>query len=352
MASRPVAEPLLPSLFLRTGLDPTGRTKPGGFAALLFVMGGLWLLGRLGPSWIEGWGRGHEALAAIPLAALLVPGTGHALRRLNDIGQPGWWAWALLVPWLRWALLLALLLTPTSQRRRRTDSLWRIVGLGVAGVAAVVLAGSLLWTTAPVVAQGMKPALWPGDLVLLRRAPVEVRRGDVIAFRLEGEAAPRIGRAVALGGERVAVEGGVPVIDGLRATVADDGLFGEPFGPQGPEGVMPVCGNGPVGLGAECLTHQLLETLPDGTTYAVLDAGKRPLDAGLEVEVPRGQIYVLGDHRDAARDSRLSPAVDGTGFVSPGQVIGRVDMVVASAEGRHWWDPRGWRLSRIGEIVR
>jgi signal peptidase I len=352
MARRPVAEPLSPGRFLRRGLDPTGRTKPGGFAALLLVMGGLWALGWLGPSWVEGWSRWHEALAAIPLAALLVPGTGHALRRLNDIGRPGWWGWALALPWLRWGLLLVLLFTPTSQRRRRTDSGWRIVGLGVAGVAALMLAGSLLWTTAPVAAQGMKPALWPGDLVLLRRAPVDVRRGDVIAFRMEGEAAPRIGRVVALGGERVAVEGGVPAIDGTKATVEDDGLFSEIFGPQGPEGVMPVCGNGPVGLGADCLTHRFLETLPDGTTYAVLDAGKRPLDAGLEVEVPRGQYYVLGDHRDAARDSRLSPAVDGTGIVSPGQVVGRVDMVVASTEARHWWDPRGWRPGRIGEIVR
>ena len=72
----------------------------------------------------------------------------------------------------------------------------------------------------------------------------------------------------------------------------------------------------------------------------------------VQVEVPEGRFYVLGDHRDAVRDSRLSPAVGGTGLVAAGQVIGRVDMVVASAEGRHWWDPRGWRLGRIGEIVR
>ncbi|EYD78005.1 Signal peptidase I [Rubellimicrobium mesophilum DSM 19309] len=347
-----MAEPFSPTGFLGRGLDPTGRTTPVGFAALLLVMGALWVVGRLGPVWVEGWSRWHEALAAIPLAALLVPGTGHALRRLNDSGRPGWWAWALLVPWLRWALLLALLVTPSSQRRRRTDSGWRLLGLGVAGVAALVLAGSLIWTTAEVAEQGMKPALVPGDRVLVRRAPVTVGRGDVIAFRVEGEAAPRVARVVALGGERVAVEGGVPVIDGARAALAEDGLFAEVFGPQGPAGVMPVCGNGPVGLGADCLTHRFLETLPEGTTYAVLDAGTRPLDAGLEVEVPRGRFYVLGDHRDAARDSRLSPAVGGTGFVSEGQVIGRVDMVVASAEGRHWWDPRGWRPGRIGGIVR
>lgn len=352
MARRPAAEPLSPTHFLRTGLDPTGRTEPAGFAALLLVMGGLWALARLGPRYVEGWGWWHEVLAVIPLAALVVPGVGHALRRLNDMGKPGWWAWALVVPWVRWGFLLLLLVTPSSQRRRRTDSGWRFLGLGLAGVAALVLAGSLLWTTAPVLGQGMKPALLPGDLALVRRAPVDLRRGDVIAFRMEGEAAPRMGRVVALGGERVAVEGGAPVIGGAGATWAEDGLFAETFGPQGPEGVMPVCGNGPVGLGAQCLTPRVLETLPDGTTYAVLDAGARPLDAAGEVEVPRGQIYVLGDHRDAARDSRLSPAVQGTGLVDEGRVIGRVDMVAASTQARRWWDPRGWRIGRIGEVVR
>jgi signal peptidase I len=352
MARRPAAAPPSPARFLREGLDPSGRTKQRGFVVLMLVMGAFWALGRLGPHYVAGWGRGHEALAAIPLAALLVPGLGHALRRLNDLGRPGWWAWALALPWVRWGLLAFLVLAPTSQRRRRGDSGWRLLGLGVAGIAALGLAGSLLWTGATVAAQGMKPTLWPGDLVLMRRAPVTLERGDVVAFRLEGEAVSRIGRVVALGGERVAVEGGAPVIDGVAAAWAEDGWFAETFGRQGPEGVMPVCGNGTVGLGAECLTHRFLETLPDGTTYAVLDAGRRPLDAAGEVQVPRGQFYVLGDHRDAVRDSRLSPAVQGTGFVGAGQVIGRVDLVVASTEAAHWWDPRGWRPGRLLEVVR
>lgn len=352
MVRPPVAAPLSPGRFLRAGLDPAGRTKPGGFAVLALVLGSLWALGRLGPGWIEGWGRGHEALTAIPLAALLVPATGHAMRRLNDAGRPGWWAWALALPWLRWAFLAWLLVAPSSQRRRRTNSRWRILGLGAAGVAALGLAGSLLWTTAPVAGQGMKPALLPGDLVLVRRAPVRPERGDVLALRMEGEPVPRFGRVVALGGERVAVEGGAPMIDGTRATWAEDGVFAEVFGRQGPEGVMPVCGNGTVGLGALCETRRFLETLPDGTTYVVLDAGRRPLDAAGEVQVPRGRIYVLGDHRDAVRDSRLSPAVEGMGFVDEAQVIGRVDLVVASSEGAPWWDPRGWRPGRVLEVVR
>jgi signal peptidase I len=154
------------------------------------------------------------------------------------------------------------------------------------------------------------------------------------------------------GGEGVAVEGGAPVIDGTKAVWAEDGWFTEVFGRQGPEGVMPVCGNGTVGLGAACATHRFLETLPDGTTYAVLDAGARPLDAAQEVTVPDGFLYVLGDHRDAARDSRLAPAVRGTGLVALDRVVGRVDLVIASSEAARWWDPRGWRPSRVLEGVR
>lgn len=352
MADRISAGLLLPGRIFRDGLDPTGRTRPSGFVMPLLVLGGLWALWRMGPLHIEGWGRTHEALAAILLAVFLVPGLGHVLRRLNDMGQPGWWAWALLLPWLRWGLLVLLLVSPSSQRRRRVHGGRRYLGLGLAGVAAVALAGSLLWTTATIVAQGMKPTLHPGDLVLVWRAPVAVERGDVVVFRQEGEAAPRAGRVIATGGERVAMEGGAPVIDGERPVRAETGLFTETFGRQGPDGVMPVCGNGTVGLGADCATHRFLETLPDGTTYAVLDAGARPLDTVREVQVPRGHVYVLGDHRDAARDSRLSSAVRGAGFVGLDRIIGRAALVVASSEARRWWDPRGWRPGRVGEVVR
>ncbi|TNC70321.1 signal peptidase I [Rubellimicrobium roseum] len=352
MAGRPLIQPLSPSRFLRDGLDWTGRTGGPAFAALLLVLGGLWALWRLGPLRFEGWTRWHEAMAALPLVVFAVPAMGHVLRRLNDMGWRGWWAWGLALPWARWALLAVLVAMPSSQRRRRTDSQWRLLGMGVAGMLALVLAGSLVWTAAPVRTQAMKPALLPGDLVLVRRGPLAVARGDVVAFRVGEETAPRFGRVIALGGERVAVEGGLPVIGGVAATRADAGFLSETFGRQGPEGVMPICGNGAVGLGAACLTRRLREVLPDGTAYDVLDAGARPLDRAEEVAVPEGFLYVLGDHRDAGGDSRLAVTVGGTGFVAVERVIGRVDMVLASSEARWPWDPRGWRPGRLGEVVR
>jgi signal peptidase I len=264
----------------------------------------------------------------------------------------GWWAWALALPWLRWIFLAILPMMPASQRRRRTDSAWRFLGLGIGGIAAVVLAGSLVWTTAGVAGQDMKPALLPGDLALIRRAPVALVPGEVVAFRLPDEPRARMGRVIALAGDRVAVEGGAPVVNGQRAAQAPDGFFAEVFGRQGPLGVMPLCGNGTVGLGAQCQTRQLVETHPAGGVYPVLDTGSRPRDAAGEVLVPEGFLYILGDHRDAAADSRLARAVRGTGLVAEEQVIGRVDLVLASSEARHPWDPRGWRWDRLLEAVR
>jgi hypothetical protein len=83
MARRPRPEPISPTRFVREGLDPSGRTGQSSFAALLLILFGLVALWRLGPSRIEGWHRGHEALAVIPLAVLLMPALGHVLRRLN-----------------------------------------------------------------------------------------------------------------------------------------------------------------------------------------------------------------------------------------------------------------------------
>ncbi|WP_210529124.1 signal peptidase I [Rubellimicrobium arenae] len=352
MARSSAPEPLSPARLFLNGFDPSGRTRPGAFGIVLGAVGVLWATWSFGPLLFDSWGRGREALAALALAIGLVPGTGHAMRRLNDMGWSGWWAWVLALPWARWALLAVLVLAPSSQRRRPSHSRWRVLGLGVSGGAALVVAGSLLWTTAPVLAQGMRPTLLPGDLVLVRRAPVALERGDVVAVLVAGSKTPRLGRIISLGGERVAVEGGVPVIDGAPASRSEDGFFTETFGRQGPLGVMPVCGNGTVGLGAECRTHQHRETLPQGRAYPILDVGPRPLDRAEEVAVPPGMLYLLGDDRDAAQDSRLAVGVRGLGLVALDRVIGRVDVVIASSEARFPWDPRGWRLERIGRIVR
>lgn len=341
-------EALTPRRLLVDGLDPAGRTGPGAFALVALVLAGLWGVRAWGPS--AGWSRGWEVLATLLLALLLVPALGQALRRLNDAGWRGWWAWLLLVPFARGALVLLLVLLPPSQRRLRGHAAWRVLGLGAAGLAGLVLALSLLWTTAPVAAGNMAPALLPGDLALVRRAPLAVAPGDVVAFRLPGEAGIRVGRVVALPGDRVAVDGGAPVVNGTRAAQSEEGSWSRTFGPEGPAGVLPVCGNGTVGLGASCATRVLRETLGEAS-HLVLDAGPRPLDAMPEAVVPPGALFVLGDHRDDGQDSRRPPNAQGAGMVPLQAVLGRVDRVLASTAAASPWDPRGWRPGRVLEGV-
>lgn len=333
---------------LAEGLDWSGRSGRGALAALALPAAALAVLLAMGPL-VSGWSWGWEALAAVVLALLAVPLAGQAVRRLSDLGRSGGWAWLLAPAALpgrpAWAvlpallLLLALLAAPPAQHRRPGSSAARALGLGAAAALAALLLAPLLWTTVPVASEGMKPALLPGDLLLVRRAPLALARGDVLAVRA-GEGT-LIARLVALAGERVALDG-VPVVDGVPAAQTRDGFLTEPFGRQGPAGIMPLCGNGTVGLGAPCTTPRLVETL-GGRSYAVLDAGTRASDRMSEATVPSGRLFVLGDHRDAAADSRRSPAAGGAGMVPLADVIGRVDRVLVSTAGSPW-DPRAWRL--------
>jgi signal peptidase I len=303
-----------------------------------------------GPDLLPGWGRQAETLARLALALFLLPAAGHVLRRLNDLGWQGWWAWGLLLPGVNVALLLLLVTLPRSGRQPRPGG-WRALGYPLALAAALAVAASALWTTAGVLAQTMKPGLLPGDLLLVRRAPLRLERGDIVVLRLPGAAEARVARLIGLPGERVAVAGGAAVIDGRRAALAAEGFHHEPFAPQGPLGLWPLCGNGAVGLGADCRTRRLREELPGGGAHHLLDLGPRPLDDWPGGLVPPAHAVLLHDHRDAGGDSRQAPAAGGLGLVPLGAILGRAELVLASADGPAW-NPLAWRPGRLFERVR
>lgn len=124
----------------------------------------------------------------------------------------------------------------------------------------------------------MSPTIAAGDLVLVARGGGAVERGDVVVVDHPETGALLVKRAVALGGDRLAIEDGVLVVDG-----------------------EPVCEPGidPARL--------------DGVWFG-------------PVTVARGEVFLLGDDRASSIDSRTF------GTVPEDEVTGRVG-------GRLWPSP-------------
>ncbi len=181
----------------------------------------------------------------------------------------------------------------------RTWLVVAIVGCGflVAGFGAFVNYRISRHQPIPIVGAAMEPTLLRGDLVLAdtsaysRAAPA---RGDVVVFRLPGEpGGVLVMRVVGLEGESVAIEGTTTRIDG----------------------------------------RPLLEP------YARFESVAEREDYGPQ-EVPAGELFVLGDNRDASSDSRS------WGFVDRTTLLGRAVRIYLSMDrDKVRWD-------RVGRAIR
>lgn len=156
----------------------------------------------------------------------------------------------------------------------------------------------------------MQPALTPGDYVIVdkfaygKTAPI--LHGDVIVFR-PGAHPDRdfVARVVAVGGDRVQLIKGRVVLNGASTTERASS--------------QRVIDNG---WGDERHVDVARETAPGGATYEVFSAGETQGDDTQLYEVPQGAVFVLGDNRDNAADSRHE--MGGYGFVEQRSVVGKV----------------------------
>jgi signal peptidase I len=153
--------------------------------------------------------------------------------------------------------------------------------------------------------ESMTPTLGTSDRAWAdMRRPGDIQRGDVVVYRHGGgEYAKRV---MAIGGDRIAVKDGIVILNGRAAL-------------QQPVGTS---------QGATRLTEQLLGRPP----HLIEDRGQTPQDTFAEQRVPAGTIFVMGDNRDNAMDSRFGPEIDGPGLVPTGNVVGRVFLIYWSKD--------------------
>ena len=158
--------------------------------------------------------------------------------------------------------------------------------------------------------ESMLPTLAVGDRIRpLRPEPFRLKRGAIIVFR--GPNDVRVARIVGIGGDYVAMRAGHLSLNGIPVVLRDIG-----------QGHL---------LSDRQRTRMKLERLPgESSIHRVLDAGPTWQDDVALLRVPMGELYVLGDNRDRAADSRIPPAELGVGMVPVGCVIGVVDRVLWS----------------------
>ncbi len=197
-----------------------------------------------------------------------------------------------------------------------------LAGAALGGVALLTLLGLRLFVFAPyrVPAGSMLPTLAPGDQFFVNKAAyglwaserVLPRRGDVIVFR---QPTPPyhdyVKRVVAVAGDAIEIRGGQIILNGQavsRTTAGAQTVWDRDanFEPQA--------------FHAEAFTETL-----EGQTYTVLRDPSVDADAAAfgPFVVPSDHVFVLGDNRDHAYDSRA------WGPVPLGNLVGRLSWV--------WW---------------
>lgn len=239
-------------------------------------------------------------------------------------------------------------------------------------VYALLIAGvfrSLFFQPFWIPSESMKSTLLIGDFIFVNKmaygyskyscpfaiCPISGRlfatqpdRGDVVVFRHPHNSNDMVKRLIGLPGDQIQVKGGILYINGAMAPQIDDGIFEEIMQPQGPMRSRPLCANGVVADGAVCQKPRAIETLPDGTSHAVLNIfdGVGADDTGV-FSVPEGHFFFMGDNRDNSIDSRFSPAQGGAGFVPFENLLGRADRVIFSSAGRSMLMFWTWRSDRF-----
>jgi signal peptidase I len=242
----------------------------------------------------------------------------------------------------------------TSEKGRRGGVLRLIVEVLL--IAWVIR--SFVFAPFSIPSGSMLPALYIGDYVLVAKWPYGFsrysfpwgfpsfegrifgglpERGDIVVFRVPGSDEDYVKRVIGLPGDRIAVQGGMLIVNGRPIPRHQAGTFAMPISANSPcrvvGGATPMTGTTDDG-GPACLYPVFEETLPGGRTYSVIDQVDNPrADTVPEVVVPDGRLFLMGDNRDDSLDSRFSVEEGGIGFVPLENLVGRATLIFWSTDG-------------------
>jgi signal peptidase I len=199
-----------------------------------------------------------------------------------------------------------------------------LLALGALILVGSVVSAFVLFRLMNVPTGAMANTIIPGDQVIVSRSVDEVKRGDIVVFRLPKD--PQvlyIKRIIGLPGEELQVRGRKVFINGQEMPEQRVSVkFSEQYGPLREVKAEPS----PPASAAYRTYHDADSGDEFDPALAINDTKygvKEP------VKIPAGQYFVLGDSRDNSFDSRY------WGFVPQGNLVGKALMIYAS------FPPRG-----------
>ncbi len=168
---------------------------------------------------------------------------------------------------------------PSARNRPRAWAyvLFVVAATGTLWAARTWIPSTLWYRTFGIPTASMGPTIEPGDFVIVDMSPTsrnKLQRGLVVVFESPLGSVLHLDRLIGLPGDTVEIRKGVLRVNGVAWSGTDD---------EGRESFAGETG--------------------DVRTWRVRTSGQETADFG-PVGVPEESVFVLGDDRDAARDSR------------------------------------------------